>query len=65
MFASLLYYSYGAFMNWIGLRALSWFLVQKELWDGMDPDEVYVPRDQWKPFDPHLLAEGNCWGRES
>ena len=50
--------SYGSFMNWIGLRALSWFLVQKELWEGKDPNEEYVPRDQWKPFDPHLLAEG-------
>lgn len=50
--------SYGAFLNWIGLRGLSWFMVQKELWDGMPPEEVWIPRDQWKAFDPYLLAEG-------
>ena len=46
-------------MNWIGLRALSWMLVQKELWDGKPPDEVWIPRSEWKPFDPYLLAEGS------
>ncbi len=50
--------SYGAFLNWIGLRSLSFLMVQKELYDGVPEEEVYIPRDQWKAFDPHLLAEG-------
>ena len=46
-------------MNWIGLRALSFILVQKEVWDGVPDDEIWIPRSEWKPFDPYLLAEGN------
>lgn len=51
-------FSYGSFLNWIGLRALSFALVQKDLWHGLPPEEVYTSRAEWKPFDPHLLAEG-------
>ncbi len=36
-------------------------MVQKELWEGLPEEEVYLPRDQWKPFDPHLLAEGKFY----
>eukprot|EP00095_Tigriopus_kingsejongensis_P011532 snap_masked-scaffold33_size549341-processed-gene-1.10 protein:Tk11532 transcript:snap_masked-scaffold33_size549341-processed-gene-1.10-mRNA-1 annotation:"trp channel protein" len=50
--------SYGAFMNWIGLRAISWAMVQKEVWDGVPEEEIWIPRSEWKPFDPHLLSEG-------
>lgn len=50
--------SYGSFMAWIGLRALSFLLVQKEAWDGYQPDEIWTPRDTWHMFDPYLLAEG-------
>ena len=47
-------------MGWIGLRGLSFLLVQKErFWDNLPPEEIWIPRDQWYPFDPFLLAEGN------
>lgn len=23
-----------------------------------DPSTAYIPREQWNPFDPHLIAEG-------
>jgi hypothetical protein len=46
-------------MGWIGLRTLSFLMVQKEqYWDGLSPEEIWIPRDQWLPFDPFLLAEG-------
>ena len=45
-------------MNWIGLRALSWMMVQKDLWDGVPPEEIWIPRSEWPTFDPYLLAEG-------
>ncbi|TRY66970.1 hypothetical protein TCAL_04371 [Tigriopus californicus] len=50
--------SYGAFMNWIGLRVLSFIMVQKEVWEGKPADEIWIPRSQWGAFDPHLLSEG-------
>ena len=45
-------------MGWIGLRALSFLLVQKEVWDGYKPEEIWTPRDTWHMFEPYLLAEG-------
>ena len=45
-------------MNWIGLRGLAWFLVQKDVWDGVPEEEIWTPRVEWQPFEPHLLAEG-------
>eukprot|EP00090_Calanus_glacialis_P035354 TRINITY_DN60378_c0_g1_i1.p1 TRINITY_DN60378_c0_g1~~TRINITY_DN60378_c0_g1_i1.p1 ORF type:complete len:1252 (+),score=238.87 TRINITY_DN60378_c0_g1_i1:183-3758(+) len=47
----------GAFMNWIGLRAVAWMLVQKESWDGVDPELIWTPREEWHPFEPMLLAD--------
>ena len=47
----------GAFMNWIGFRALSFLIVQKEIWDGKDPDEIWKPREDWDTFEPMLLAD--------
>jgi len=47
-------------MGWIGLRALSFLMVQKEsFWDNLPSEEIWTPRDTWHPFDPFLLAEGN------
>ena len=55
-----IYFSYGSFMGWIGLRGLSFLMVQKErFWDNLPPEEIWLPRDHWYPFDPFLLAEGN------
>ena len=52
-------FSYGSFMGWIGLRALSFLIVQKErFWDNFPTEEIWTPRDTWNPFDPFLLAEG-------
>ena len=56
-------FSYGAFMNWIGLRTLSFLMVQKEVWDGVPEDEIWIPRSEWQQFDPYLLAEGH-WNTE-
>ena len=47
----------GAFMNWIGLRALAFLIVQKEQWDGKDPDLIWKPREEWDTFEPMLLAD--------
>ena len=47
----------GAFMNWIGLRAIAFLIVQKEQWDGKDPDEIWTPREEWDTFEPMLLAD--------
>ncbi len=33
--------------------------MQREVWQGKAPDEIWIPREQWKSFDPHLLAEGD------
>jgi len=49
--------SYGAFMAWIGLRGLAWLLVQKEQWDGVDPELIWTTKDSWNTFEPQLLAE--------
>jgi len=49
-------------MGWIGLRTLSFLMVQKEqYWDGLPPEEIWTPRNQWNPFDPFLLAEGKIF----
>ncbi|KAG8233948.1 hypothetical protein J437_LFUL005154 [Ladona fulva] len=40
---------------WIVLRAVSWFLAQREYWNGGNP---WYPREEWDPFDPMLLSEG-------
>ncbi|CAG0917389.1 unnamed protein product [Notodromas monacha] len=40
---------------WIGLRVVSWFVVQRELAYGYDP---YIPREKWDAWDPMLLSEG-------
>ena len=46
-------------MGWIGLRTLSFLMVQKErFWDELPPEEIWTPRDQWYTLDPYLLAEG-------
>ena len=50
-------FSYSSFMAWIGLRALAWLIVQKEQWDGVDPELIWTPRENWHPFEPQLLAE--------
>lgn len=49
--------AYGSFMAWIGLRALAWLLVQKERWEGVDPDLIWIPKEKWSTFEPHLLSE--------
>ena len=47
----------GAFINWIGLRAVAFLIVQKEKWDGFDPEEIWKPREEWTTFEPMLLAD--------
>ena len=47
----------GAFMNWIGLRAIAFLIVQKEKWEGKDPEEIWTPREDWDTFEPMLLAD--------
>ena len=47
----------GAFINWIGLRAIAFLIVQKEKWDGVDPEEIWKPRQEWNTFEPMLLAD--------
>ncbi|KAK7083512.1 hypothetical protein SK128_014326 [Halocaridina rubra] len=46
------------FMAWILLRTTAFFLVQRDLWNGLWP---YYPREQWHAFDPMLISEG-CFG---
>ena len=50
-------FSLGSFMAWIGLRVLAWLIVQKEQWDGVDPDLIWTPKEEWHMFEPQLLAE--------
>ena len=47
----------GAFVNWIGLRAVAFLIVQKEKWDGVDPEEIWTQRQEWTTFEPMLLAD--------
>ena len=47
----------GAFMNWVGLRVIAFLLVQKEQWEGVDPDEIWTPREEWGTLEPMLLAD--------
>ena len=47
----------GSFMTWIGLRGLAFLIVQKEVWDGLDPDDIWRPKEEWHVFEPQLLAE--------
>jgi transient receptor potential cation channel subfamily C len=49
--------SLGSFMAWMSLRALAWLIVQKERWDGVDPDIIWIPKEEWATFEPQLLAE--------
>ncbi|XP_032795125.2 transient receptor potential protein [Daphnia magna] len=43
------------FTAWIFLRAVAWFIVQREQWAGQNP---WYPREEWSTFDPMLLSEG-------
>ncbi|XP_057378042.1 transient receptor potential protein-like [Daphnia carinata] len=43
------------FTAWIFLRAVAWFIVQREQWAGQNP---WYPREEWSPFDPMLISEG-------
>ncbi|XP_049791463.1 transient receptor potential protein [Schistocerca nitens] len=43
------------YMLWIALRFTSWYIVQREYSQGMEP---WYPREKWHPFDPMLLSEG-------
>ena len=43
------------FISWIILRFTSYYLVQVELEEGLNP---YIPRDQWQTYDPYLISEG-------
>lgn len=47
----------GAFINWISLRAVAYMMVHKEKWDGVDPEEIWKPREEWNTFEPMLLAD--------
>ena len=47
----------GSFLNWIGLRAVAWLIVQKEQWDGLAAEEIWRPREEWHPLEPMLLAD--------
>ena len=51
-------FSYGSFMGWIGLRTISFLWVWKLRFDGVPDEEIWIPRNQWHPFDPMLLSEG-------
>jgi len=47
----------GSFMTWIGLRALAFLIVLKEQWDGVPPEQIWIPKEEWHVFEPQLLAE--------
>ena len=50
-----IYQNYSSAMS--GLRTLAWLIVQKERWDGVDPDLIWVPKEEWATFEPQLLSE--------
>ena len=47
----------GSFMGWIGLRGLAFLMVQKEIWEGVEPENIWIPRQQWATFEPQNLAD--------
>lgn len=51
-------FSYGSFMGWIGMRAISFAWSLKLQFDGLPEEEIWTLREHWHPFDPMLLSEG-------
>ncbi|XP_049878328.1 transient receptor potential protein [Pectinophora gossypiella] len=43
------------YIAWISLRVSSWYIVQRDFKNGMDP---WYPRERWDSYDPMLLSEG-------
>ncbi|KAG7304766.1 hypothetical protein JYU34_010121 [Plutella xylostella] len=43
------------YIAWISLRISSWYIVQRDYKNGLDP---WYPRERWDSFDPMLLSEG-------
>ncbi|CAB3225278.1 unnamed protein product [Arctia plantaginis] len=43
------------YIAWISLRFSSWYIVQRDYKNGMDP---WYPREGWDSYDPMLLSEG-------
>ncbi|KAL4713494.1 hypothetical protein ACJJTC_010479 [Scirpophaga incertulas] len=43
------------YIAWISLRISSWYIVQRDYRNGMDP---WYPRERWDSYDPMLLSEG-------
>ncbi|KAJ2941136.1 hypothetical protein O0L34_g10371 [Tuta absoluta] len=43
------------YIAWISLRVSSWYIVQRDYKNGMDP---WYPREKWDSYDPMLLSEG-------
>ncbi|CAG9782512.1 unnamed protein product [Diatraea saccharalis] len=43
------------YIAWISLRVSSWYIVQRDYRNGMDP---WYPRERWDSYDPMLLSEG-------
>ncbi|XP_063366128.1 transient receptor potential protein [Cydia amplana] len=43
------------YIAWISLRVSSWYIVQRDYKNGLDP---WYPRERWDSFDPMLLSEG-------
>ncbi|XP_053616411.1 transient receptor potential protein isoform X2 [Plodia interpunctella] len=43
------------YIAWISLRISSWYIVQRDFKNGLDP---WYPRERWDSYDPMLLSEG-------
>ncbi|XP_026318010.1 transient receptor potential protein-like [Hyposmocoma kahamanoa] len=43
------------YIAWISLRVSSWYIVQRDYKNGLDP---WYPRERWDSYDPMLLSEG-------
>ncbi|XP_037292191.1 transient receptor potential protein [Manduca sexta] len=43
------------YIAWISLRISSWYIVQRDHKNGLDP---WYPRERWDSYDPMLLSEG-------
>lgn len=43
------------YIAWISLRISSWYIVQRDHQNGLDP---WYPRERWDSYDPMLLSEG-------
>ncbi|XP_060806231.1 transient receptor potential protein [Amyelois transitella] len=43
------------YIAWISLRVSSWYIVQRDFKNGLDP---WYPRERWDSYDPMLLSEG-------